>query len=165
MKCLCFSDSHGTSSYMRRALKLHPDAEVIFFLGDGLSDLEELVYDRTKAWLAVKGNCDYVSEVGGNFAKKLDSITICGRKILFTHGDLYGVKYGTDGIISLAREQDADVVLFGHTHIPFEKYLSDGDKPLYLFNPGSVGVPYRAETSYGIIYFTEQGVSFSHGKI
>ena len=46
MKCLCFSDSHGTSAYMRRALKMHPDAEVVFFLGDGLSDLEELTGEK-----------------------------------------------------------------------------------------------------------------------
>ena len=88
MKCLCFSDSHGTSAYMRRAIKMHPDAEVIFFLGDGLSDAEELIYDRTKAWFAVRGNCDYVGTLGGNLVKKLDSVTLSGKKIVFTHGDL-----------------------------------------------------------------------------
>ena len=165
MKCLCFSDSHGTSANMRRALKKHPDAEVVFFLGDGLSDVEELIYDRTRAWFFVKGNCDYISEVGGVFAKKLDFITLEGKKILFTHGDLYGVKYGTDGIISLAREHNADIALFGHTHFPLEKYISDGDSPLYLFNPGSIGVPYRCATSYGVIEIGEQGVLFSHGEL
>ena len=164
MKCLCFSDSHGTSDYMRRALKLHPDAEVIFFLGDGLSDAEELLYDKSRAWLAVKGNCDYISELGGAFVKKLDSITLLGKKIVFTHGDLYGVKYGTDGIISLAKEQGADIVLFGHTHIPFEKYIpSEDEGGIYLFNPGSIGVPYRSNTSYGVINITDDGVIFSHG--
>ena len=163
MKCLCFSDSHGTSAYMRRALKMHPDAEVVFFLGDGLSDLEELIHDRTRAWLAVKGNCDYISEVGGSFVKKLDYITLAGKRILFTHGDLYGVKYGMDGITALARENNADIALFGHTHVPIEKYISEGESPLYLFNPGSIGVPYRCGTSYGIIELTESGVLFSHG--
>ncbi len=37
MKCLVFSDSHGNVSYMKKALRLHPDAEVVFFLGDGLA--------------------------------------------------------------------------------------------------------------------------------
>ena len=164
MKILCFSDSHGTSDYMRRALKIHSDAEVIFFLGDGLSDAEELFFDRTRAWFAVRGNCDVVSTLGGAFVKKLDEITLCGKKIVFTHGDLYGVKYGTDGITSLARESGADIVLFGHTHTPLEKYVSDGEKPFYLFNPGSVGVPYRCETSYGIIDITDKGIMLSHGK-
>ena len=163
MKCLCFSDSHGTTAYMKKALNLHPDAEVVFFLGDGLSDAEELMHNSARAWLFARGNCDYISEVSGMFVKKLDSITLCGKKILFTHGDLYGVKYGTDGVKSLAREQNADIVLFGHTHIPFEKYLSDGDSPIYLFNPGSIGAPYRTETSYGVMNITDDGVMFSHG--
>ena len=165
MKCLCFSDSHGTSAGMRRALKMHPDTEVVFFLGDGLSDLDELTHDRTKAWLAVRGNCDCVTEVGGGFVKKLDSITLCGKKIIYTHGDLYGVKSGTDEIISLAREMGADIALFGHTHFALERYISDGEKPLYLFNPGSIGIAYRSDTSYGIIDITDSGVSFSHGKV
>ena len=149
---------------MLRALKMHPDAEVIFFLGDGLSGVEELIYDRSRAWFSVKGNCDYVSEVGGTFVKKLDSVTLSGKKILFTHGDLYGVKSGMDSITALAREQGADIVLFGHTHIPFEKYVScENENGLYLFNPGSIGIPYRAETSYGVIDITDNGVSFSHG--
>ena len=164
MKCLCFSDSHGTSANMRRALKMHRDAEVVFFLGDGLSDFEELISDRTRAWLAVRGNCDLISEIGGNFVKKLDSITLGGKKIVYTHGDLYGVKYGTDGVIALAREEGADIVLFGHTHTPLERYISDGEKPIYLFNPGSVGVAYNTDTSYGIIDITDKGVLFSHGK-
>ena len=164
MKALCFSDSHGTSAYMRKALELHPDVEVVFFLGDGLTDVEELIYNKSRAWFFVKGNCDFVAEVGGAFAKKLDTITLLGKRIVFTHGDLYGVKYGIDGIVSLAREHDADIVLFGHTHIPYEKYISDENgRGLYLFNPGSIGVPYRAETSYGVIDITENGVSFSHG--
>lgn len=164
MKCLCFSDSHGTSAYISRALEMHPDAELVFFLGDGLSDIDRFVYDRTKAWLAVRGNCDLVGDIGGSLVKKVDSITLYGKKIVFTHGDLYGAKYGTDGIVSLAREMDADIVLFGHTHLPLEKYLSDGEKPLYLFNPGSIGVPYRSETSYGIIDITDKGVMLSHGN-
>ena len=149
---------------MRRALRMHPDAEVVFFLGDGLSDLDELTHDRTRAWLAVKGNCDYVSCVGGGFVKKLDFITLHGKRILFTHGDLYGVKYSNDGIISLARENNADIALFGHTHIPLEKYISDGERPLYLFNPGSIGIPYRSGTSYGIIEISDAGVILSHGE-
>jgi predicted phosphodiesterase len=101
--------------------------------------------------------------VGGVFVKKLDFITLSGKKILFTHGDLYGVKYGMDGITSLARENGADIALFGHTHIPLERYISDGERPLYLFNPGSAGAPYRCPTSYGIIQISDKGVLFSHG--
>lgn len=149
---------------MSRAIEMHRDAEVVFFLGDGLSDIDRFAYDRTKAWLAVRGNCDLTCEVGGSLVKKVDSITLCGKRIVFTHGDLYGAKYGTDGLVALAREMGADIVLFGHTHEPFEKYIPNDDEGgIYLFNPGSVGASYRTKTSYGIIDITDSGVCFSHG--
>ena len=50
MKCLCFSDSHGNSLGIRRALNMHPDAEVVFFLGDGLSDAENFIMDKSRMW-------------------------------------------------------------------------------------------------------------------
>ena len=42
MKCLVFSDSHGSPYFIQKAISLHPDADVIFFLGDGLDDISEI---------------------------------------------------------------------------------------------------------------------------
>lgn len=163
MKALCFSDSHGCSSYMSRAIVAHPDAEVVFFLGDGLSDVAEYAeLDRTRTWLLVRGNCDRKATFLGNEVKKTESITLMGKKIVYTHGDLYGAKYGSDGLILLAERTDADIVLFGHTHSPFEKYISR-ERGIYLFNPGSIGYSYPEAPSYGVITLTESGVLFSHG--
>ncbi len=165
MKCLCFSDSHGDSYNIRCALSLHPDAEVIFFLGDGLSDLEPHINDRRRAFLAVRGNWDTSAILGDSFVKNLDEINILGCRIVFTHGNAYGVKAGLDGVISLAREKNADLLLFGHTHLPFEKYLPDVNRGLYLFNPGSIGGRRPRGASYGIINVTEQGILLSHGTL
>ena len=165
MKCLCFSDSHGSTYGMIKALKMHPDAEVIFFLGDGLSDFEQLVYDNNRAWFAVRGNCDYSGVLGNNLVKKTDSITLEGVRIVFTHGDLYGVKYGTDGIKKLAVDSGADIVLFGHTHAPLETYVADEDRPFYLFNPGSIGGGYSSRSTYGVININEKGILLSHGIV
>ena len=164
MKCLCFSDSHGSSYNIRIAHSKHPDAEVIFFLGDGLRDMEDYVLDRNRAWFTVQGNCDYSAAVGDSFAKKTDSITLMGKRIFFTHGDLYGVKYGFDGLTKLATEHNADLVLFGHTHTPIEKYISTDNGGFYLFNPGSIGGGYDGG-SYGVINITEKGILLSHGRI
>lgn len=163
MKCLCFSDSHGNSYNIRRALNMHPDAEVVFFLGDGLSDLEPFIYDQKRAYLAVRGNCDSTALLGDVTVKKTDEINLLGHRIVFTHGDLYGVKYGLDGVIKLAGERRADAVLFGHTHTPLEKYVSEGG--IYLFNPGSIGSSFSASASYGVINITEEGILFSHGSL
>lgn len=160
MKCLVFSDSHGSSIYMSRAIELHPDAEVVFFLGDGLSDLERIA-DRypDRAFIAVRGNCDHTSLFRNSTVEKTDSITLEGVKIVLTHGDLYSAKYGIGGLISLGVRESADIVLFGHTHQPFEKYISDNERPFYLFNPGSIS---PESASYGVITL-RNGILLSHG--
>ena len=90
MKCLVFSDSHNYSLFMRRAIGKHPDAEVIFFLGDGLLDLEEAFSEYPdRCYLAVRGNCDRETVAIGRAIPKTDSIELLGKKIVFTHGDLY----------------------------------------------------------------------------
>lgn len=160
MKCLCFSDSHGSSHQIRTALNMHPDAEVIFYLGDGLRDIDDFLFDKNRAWFAVQGNCDYYAMFGSSFAKKTDSITLMGKRIFFTHGDLYGVKYGIDGVKKLACDHNADLVLFGHTHQPMEKYIPHEEGGFYLFNPGSIG-----GGSYGVIQIIEQGILLSHGTV
>ena len=157
MKCLCFSDSHGSPYNIRLALSKHPDAEVIFFLGDGLRDLEYFITDRSRAWLAVQGNCDYSPLLGDYNVKKTDSITLMGKRIVFTHGDLYGVK-------KLASDLSADLVLFGHTHEALEKYIPTDEGGFYLFNPGSIGAGYGG-ASYGVINITDKGILLSIGRL
>ena len=165
MKCLCFSDSHGTSYGMKQALSMHPDAEVVFFLGDGLCDFDELIYDRSRMWIAVRGNWDVNGILGDSMVKKTDSITLMGHRIFLTHGDMYGVKYGIDGITKLAVDQNADIVLFGHTHKMLEKYIPTEEGGFYLFNPGSIGGGFGIKPSYGVINITDSGILLSHGFI
>ncbi len=165
MKCLCFSDSHGSSLYIEKALLMHRDAEVVFFLGDGLSDIERFVGRfPSVAFLAVRGNCDFSSLMANQTVNKTESITLMDKRIVYTHGDLYGVKYGDDGLLRLAEARSADVILYGHTHIPKEKYLPTQKGGLYLFNPGSIGLSYGNAPSYGIMNITEKGIAFSHGS-
>lgn len=163
MKCLVFSDTHGSLSVMRVALNQHPDAEVVFFLGDGLADAERVARDFTdKAWIAVRGNCDSSPIFRDREILKVDSITLGGVRIVLTHGDLYCVKYSLGVIKGLARREGADIVLFGHTHDPIEQYVSDAEKPFYLFNPGSAS-GYKG--TYGIINITPSGILLSHAEV
>ena len=166
MKILCFSDSHGTNLYMKRALTMHPDAELVLFLGDGLDDADELAESDTRhRWLAVRGNCDRSTVFSGVQIKKTDFLTLEGRKIVFTHGDLYGAKYGDGGLLGLAKETDADIIVYGHTHSPRESYVELLGRGVYLFNPGSVGESFPHGASFGIITLDGDSVLFSHGKI
>lgn len=163
MKCLVFSDSHHFSYYMEKAIRSHPDAEIVFFLGDGLSDIDEIHYKFPKIkFLAVKGNCDFRFIAFGGVAYKTEQITLLGKKIVYTHGDLYEAKLGFAGLIALAKSKDADIILFGHTHIPECQYVSEHGKPFYLFNPGSIGA---RERSFGVLTLEEgKEPLFSHGS-
>jgi putative phosphoesterase len=53
------------------------------------------------------------------------------------HGHRYSVYYDRYRLIAAAAAANADVALFGHTHVPF----SAQEGGIYLINPGSVGRP------------------------
>ena len=56
-----------------------------------------------------------------------------------THGDVYGVSWGEEELVSRAQEMGADVVFYGHTHCPaYHVYESEG---VTVFNPGSIALP------------------------
>ena len=164
MKILCFSDSHGDTRFIQSALAMHRDAEAVFFLGDGLSDIERFVYeDKVRPWFFVRGNCDHFAFVGDREAPRADTVTLGGKRITFTHGDLYGAKSGKDELIALALNTRADILLFGHTHTPYESYVDTADGGLYLFNPGAASYSYLKTPHYGIINITPDGIILSHG--
>ena len=90
----------------------------------------------------------------------VDSITLEGRKIVFTHGHIYGAKQGIGGLRALAADTSCDILLFGHTHDPREHY-EDG---VYYFNPGTISGVYTGKSTYGIITLRDNGVLLSHGS-
>lgn len=156
IRCLVLSDSHGRTDRLTAAIKRAGKIDALFFLGDGLADLATSISDIPFPVLAVKGNCDFGNPIPDRNVYKIDSITLAEHKIVFTHGDLYGAKYGLDGLISLARNMSADIVLYGHTHEPREDYI-DG---VYYLNPGSLKGD-RALPTAGILTLSEKGVLFS----
>lgn len=161
MKYLCFSDSHGSDYLIARALALHPDATAVFFLGDGLSDVEKYLESDRRVWYAVRGNCDISAIAAGRLVPKTQSITLGARRFTLTHGDLYGAKYGLAGLTAIAADSSSDVILYGHTHQPYLEYR-DG---IYYFNPGSISPSYMNTPTYGVITVADNGILFSHGNL
>ena len=51
-----------------------------------------------------------------------------------THGHLHGVKTGLERLLTAARNEGAQMVLYGHTHQADYHIEEDG---LYVLNPGS----------------------------
>ena len=165
MKCIILSDSHSSWDNIGRALKKNPDADAVFFLGDGIEHIERFVERYPdKAWFFVLGNCDRPCFLRGAFVKKVERVTLAGKRIVLTHGDLYGAKYGLGGLLGLADEERADIVLFGHTHKPIEHY--DAERGVYLFNPGSLEASWGEGASFGLLTINDRGeVLFSHGTL
>ncbi len=157
MKILVFSDSHGAASKMMKAAEAHPDADMFIFLGDGLRDAERLFSRYSDIpHVGVCGNCDTFVNMGGESFLNEQTVDLGGIRIFCCHGHKYGVKSTELNLWFRAKEKEADLVLFGHTHEPFERYFEG----IRLFNPGSVGMG-----SYGVIYIENSAVVASHGKI
>ncbi len=146
MRILVISDTHGDLHALRRAVNAQPTAEIIVHCGDGDEQVQFLKDNyKNKMIVGVRGNCDWNS-----WLPSVETINVLGKKIFVTHGHLYNAKLGLYQLIYAAREQEADILLFGHTHQAMT-YYEDG---LYMMNPGSCN-GYMA--SYGYIDITEKG--------
>lgn len=157
MEILIFSDSHGDTHRMHRVIKTHPDATHVLFCGDGLQDLMTLEAAFPKlVFLSVRGNCDSFSFSDTPTER---TFTLLGHRFLMMHGHTHGVKGGYGVAAAYAMALGADILLFGHTHNPYEGYIDVREKKIHLFNPGSIG-----ETSYGVLTIKENGYLFSHGR-
>lgn len=144
MRILVVSDTHRNVSALRKILLAQPTAEVVIHLGDGEDDVDLLRRSFSeKMFLQVRGNCDWGSTLPDRGVYEIN-----GVKIFYTHGHLYGVKSGMYQAVCAAREQKANILLFGHTHTA----VTDYDDGLYIMNPGAAG------ESYGTIDITEQGI-------
>ena len=117
MRVLVLSDSHGAARRLRAVLETEADCPVVFFLGDGLSDLEKAKEAfPARKFVAVQGNCDRMGEYTSydDFAYQY----IEGHTIIATHGHRAAVRYGLGDLLQKAQGVRADVALFGHTHRP-----------------------------------------------
>lgn len=130
MRLGILSDSHGDTGRLSNILmRMEADGPVdaLLFLGDGYNDLHALNVELPPVY-QVSGNCDrgvshpvLIAELGG-------------RRIFMTHGHLYEVKTRRDILAAAAKQQDAFIALYGHTHQPrISEYNG-----ILLVNPGAV---------------------------
>lgn len=131
MKILVTSDTHGDSYNFQNVLKKHRDIDIIIHCGDSRDEIEtaQMLYPNKK-FVAVKGNCDF-----GSLLPAYEILKIESKTLFITHGHLYNAKLTMYNLCCAAREHNADMVIFGHTH----NAMSDYDDGLYILNPGSLG--------------------------
>ena len=129
MRIGVFSDSHGDISAAKRFFESLAPLDCLFHLGDYATDGEKLAKLFSCPAYAVRGNCDYRSD------KPLEQIVaLGGKRFLLLHGHQY---YYMDALFYRGEEVHADMVLYGHTHMP--DLSADG--PRLLLNPGSLSRP------------------------
>lgn len=124
------------------------NADIIIHLGDCVEDVEPLKEGFNGKVYAVEGNCDNLNKY-----PKEDILEFNGKRIYFTHGDLYGVKHGLDNLRRRGKEVAADIVLFGHTHEPFK----EDNNGMILMNPGSIAKPVLKDRCIGFIEIDDEG--------
>ena len=166
MTLLIVSDSHGRYERLESLLEMHKNVDALIFLGDGLLDLDRAgVRDYPFTVFSVRGNWDSGrGSITAMRAKDEMTFTFEGIKFFALHGHTKGVKSTLVNAIYAAEQNEADVLLFGHTHEPIDTYLSQGEynlnRPLHIFNPGSL-----ANYSYGLCEIRNGQFLFSHGTI
>ena len=144
MRVLVLSDSHGDRWRLAQAINAQPEAKYVIHLGDGAEDMEAVKGGRGQIVMQVRGNGDFEPDIPyflhGSFG---------GVKYYACHGHQERVKYTESILLERAREFNASIVLYGHTHRAVTEYR-DG---VWLMNPGSVH-----QGEYGVIDITPQGV-------
>lgn len=150
MKILVVSDTHKDFDSLNNLILSNKDIQTIIHLGDGEEELfkvKEIFNDKN--FINVQGNCDL------NSTSPLTRIeTINNKKIFMTHGHTYKVKIDVYNVIMAAKQENADILLFGHTHMP---YIDIYDN-LHIMNPGSLS---GTTKSYGIIDITDPQITTS----
>lgn len=124
MKIVLCSDNHSNLNAIKKILNDNPDADYYWHLGDSES------FDPVKElspFISVKGNNDMSNDL-----PVYKVIETGNHRFLLTHGHRY--MWGSlEGLYLLAKEQNCDIVLFGHTHM-FHNEKFDG---VTFINPGS----------------------------
>lgn len=172
---LIISDTHQRASRLdeliayRRSLLRDGEVLTLMFLGDGLGDLFSCRYYHDIITYAVRGNCD-ASDRFSPYGEEMSlyrTVILGKHKVFMCHGHTLSVKITREELCREASRQGADIVLFGHTHVPTLEYIEKGsmrgvDRDLTIFNPGSLGE--RFDGSFGNLSISDNGFLLSHGK-
>ena len=127
-----FSDSHGDHQALAQLLENMGYIDAACFMGDVARDAEFLrlalaAMPNHPQFFAVRGNNDYITTLPDDLL-----IELGGKRIWMEHG------HRISSIMALAyraMEHQAEIALFGHTHVPYCEYVNG----VLVINPGSAG--------------------------
>lgn len=153
MKVMILSDSHAMTKDTLLELLRSQKVDAYIHCGDIY-----MMYDGLPiaSFYLARGNNDF-----GDILPEL-TITLDTMTFFICHGHRYYVDYGVEQLVQKAKEVQADVVCYGHTH-KADLQTMDG---MLVINPGSVSYPrgsYRFPT-YCILDTQSKQVEFYNVK-
>lgn len=145
MKILIVSDTHGDINRVVQNIKNMEKFNMIFHLGDYVEDAEKISQLFDIPMITVRGNGD-IQRDDYNYDEVLE---IKEKRIFLTHGHKYNVKQNITNLYYRALELNADIVIFGHTHVPIIEKIDD----MIIMNPGSPTYPrgFNKKSTIGIL--------------
>ena len=154
-KILIVSDTHGIPYNFEKMLEIEGTPDMILHLGD---------IEGQEDYMETLAGCKMEIVAGNNDSnKKLPHellLTISGKRILMLHGTgrvSFDIEESCWKLRLLAKEKRADIVMFGHIHIPI---ISKGELwDAFVINPGSLTYPRQQnrKPSYVVMLMQENG--------
>ena len=143
LRILIMSDSHGRNENVELAIAQVREEigefQMRVHLGD-VGDAREIESLAGVPCYIVRGNTDYDAKL-----LNANVIEAGGHRIFATHGHLYQVDMRLDLLRFAALENDCDIAMYGHTHVP---YLEEDPDDITILNPGSISKPRQADHRY-----------------
>jgi len=156
------SDTHipeRADSLPKEVFKIFQNVDLILHSGDivNLQTLERL--KKIAPTIAVEGNMDF-PEVKEKLPKVI-GLEVFSFRIAILHSPIptWTLSHFNwlqeMAVKKLAKEQNFDILIFGHTHRPLLKELDVSGKGFLLLNPGSPTFPFFFEPSVAILKITK----------
>lgn len=150
MRILIVSDTHKKHENLRMALRQVSPIDLVIHLGDaeGYESQIQTICDCPLEIVA--GNNDFFSSL-----PREKEIMVGDYHVFLTHGHDYYVNVGIEELKREAAVRGADIVMFGHTHVPF----LEEEENLVVLNPGSLSYPRQLgkRPSYMFMELNQQG--------
>lgn len=140
MQILVMSDTHGDSNVIEKVRSFYPNADAVIHCGDSELPFSHKALAGMKK---VRGNCDIDKNFPDEVVFDLANVTA-----FVTHGHLFNVKTSILSLSYRAKEVDAQIACFGHSHILGAEMIDD----VLFLNPGSLLKPRgRKEKSFALV--------------
>lgn len=146
MRIGVISDTHRCISSIEQLGGKISGLDVLIHLGDNVEDISIIEKYYKGKIINVRGNCDFSANTPND---RLENIF--GKRIFLTHGHRYAVKENLFKLRYKALEAEADIVLYGHTHIA----QIDFEEGIWYINPGSISEPRDGGRSFAVINVSE----------